>query len=436
VNDNRDSGGSPLFFKNEKGQALYLAAMAMLVLTGFIGLGIDMGVLRYERRVQQSAADAAAIAGASNLAFGGNAAAVAGALKASAQNGFADNTGGTLSCTGAGAAIGTVCVQVNNPPLSGPHSSGPNSSSYVEVLVSSVQPNYFEQMLGFKQSTVTARGVAGNLAPSSGGACVYTLDPFIDGITIGIAINGNPTLDAPNCGVVDNGNFDTKGGAYGVTAGYVSVSGQIVGKDKVTCTDGQTASECPTGGAPPAGDPLSYLTPPIADPPPAPTTYPALNTGNIHPGTYSGATFSGNGTFVFPSGVYSFDGGNFSCTGTPNFQGTGVMFYFTNGATWTCNGNDTFQFTAPSSGPYAGILMYQDPNYPSNPSIGGNVGSNFGGALYFPKATVQLFGNTTYSIAMVVAGSISLSGNPTINVTGTSGLPPGVTLVLNSTLVE
>ena len=331
-----------MFFKDEKGQALYLAAMAMPVLMGLIGLGIDMGVMRYEKRLQQSAADAAAIAGASNLAFGGNAAAVAGAQKASAQNSFADNTGGTLSCTGASAAIGTVCVQVNNPPLSGPHSSGANSSSYVEVLVSSVQPNYFEQVLGFKQSTVTARAVAGNLAPGSGGACVYTLDPFVDGITVGISINGNPSVNAPNCGVVDDGNFDTKGGAYSVTAGYVSVSGQIVGKDNVTCTDGQPPSECPAGGVPPAAYPLSYLTPPSLGTPTA------FNPSNIQPGTYSsGTSFSGNGTYVFPSGTYIFDGTSFTCHGTPTFQGTGVTFYFTNGATWNCSGNDTIESHSP-----------------------------------------------------------------------------------------
>ncbi len=31
-----------MFFKDEKGQALYLAAMAMPVLMGLIGLGIDI----------------------------------------------------------------------------------------------------------------------------------------------------------------------------------------------------------------------------------------------------------------------------------------------------------------------------------------------------------------------------------------------------------
>jgi len=112
------------------------------------------------------------------------------------------------------------------------------------------------------------------------------------------------------------------------------------------------------------------------------------------------------------------------------------MFYFTNGATFNCAGNDTIQLSAPSSGQYAGILFYQDPNDTLGPTIGGNVGSFFDGALYFPKSQVTFFGNTSFSVAMVVAGSVALNGNPTVNLTGNSGLPPGVHLLSNSTLVE
>jgi uncharacterized membrane protein len=60
-----------MFFKDEKGQALYLAAVGMLALMAFVGLGIDTGVLRYQKRMLQSAADAAAVAAANNLAYVG-----------------------------------------------------------------------------------------------------------------------------------------------------------------------------------------------------------------------------------------------------------------------------------------------------------------------------------------------------------------------------
>src|SRR5260370_35367630 len=77
--------------KNEAGQALVLVAVALVILLGFAGLGIDMGNLRYQRRLQQTAADAAAIAGATNLSYGG---VQTGAQNASTAKGFTDNTRG------------------------------------------------------------------------------------------------------------------------------------------------------------------------------------------------------------------------------------------------------------------------------------------------------------------------------------------------------
>src|ERR1700733_13915479 len=92
--------------KSEAGQALILTALGLTVLMGFAGLGIDMGVMRYEKRLQQTAADAAALAGASNLAP--NTGVSIGGQNAAAANGFTDNGGGTTAaCDAAGAAVGT-----------------------------------------------------------------------------------------------------------------------------------------------------------------------------------------------------------------------------------------------------------------------------------------------------------------------------------------
>jgi len=48
--------------------------------------------------------------------------------------------------------------------------------------------------------------------------------------------------------------------------------------------------------------------------------------------------------------------GDFSCNGTPAITGTGVMFYFTNGATWNCAGNDNISLSALTSGTYKDML--------------------------------------------------------------------------------
>src|SRR5438552_2820179 len=98
-------------FKKQSGQVLIGAAVAMVVLAGFAGLAIDMGALRHQKRLQQSAADGAAIAGASNLTYTGWSTA---AQNASSQNGFPDGGGSSLSNCATGAAIGTVCVEAHN----------------------------------------------------------------------------------------------------------------------------------------------------------------------------------------------------------------------------------------------------------------------------------------------------------------------------------
>jgi uncharacterized membrane protein len=48
--------------KEDSGQALVVVALGLVVLLSFLGLGLDMGQLRYQKRQLQRAADAAAIA--------------------------------------------------------------------------------------------------------------------------------------------------------------------------------------------------------------------------------------------------------------------------------------------------------------------------------------------------------------------------------------
>jgi hypothetical protein len=81
--------------------------------------------------------------------------------------------------------------------------------------------------------------------------------------------------------------------------------------------------------------------------------------------------------------------------------------------------------------------MYQDPNDTAGPQLGGDNQSSFQGTLYFPKAQLTFFGNNvTYNTGIVVADAIALSGNPTVNLKGTAGLPAGVTVIKTAVLVE
>jgi hypothetical protein len=113
-------------------------------------------------------------------------------------------------------------------------------------------------------------------------------------------------------------------------------------------------------------------------------------------------------------------------------------------------GTPNINLTAPpSSAPYAGILMYQDPTdtnegpAPRGPTLGGNSGSSYGGILYFPSDQITFFGNANsgncaagFSAGIVIADSMAMSGHPTVCLQGAAGLPPGTDPILNATLVE
>jgi len=148
--------------KDEKGQVLYLTAMGMLVLMGFLGLGIDMGVLRYEKRLLQSAADGAAIAAANNLAYVGASPADA-AQNALPTNGFPGSST-LLQNQACPSSVNGLTVTVNNPPQSGQHTG----NAYVEVCVAQSQSTFFMRLFGVNNETVSARAVAGTGAPGNG----------------------------------------------------------------------------------------------------------------------------------------------------------------------------------------------------------------------------------------------------------------------------
>lgn len=451
--------------KTQSGQALVLTATALVALLGVMGLAIDMGVLRYEKRLQQAAADAAAIAGASNLPFNntGSPGIIAGAQNASAANGFTDNTGGGCGPAPTNLGIGDVKVTVCNPPIAGPHAG---DVDYVEAYVSAGHPTYFMKVLGVDSETVTARAVATDVsAKGPGSGCLYTLGPPNASIE-GVNINGNPTLNAPTCGIQDNGNFNTKGNALVVSASTFGASGDWINHGTkpgdVTCTSGQDPCPGPIAGV---SDPMSNsIEPPCTSCSGGNTisisgggnancgvgcTYKSAdNTYYIDPGTYCSITINGvaQDSVVFNPGPYIIDGISSGCTtqslnipGNATISGTGVTFFFTNTSTLNMTGTPVIQLTAPDSGPYAGILFYQDPNDTNTdgPALGGNDGSYFDGMLYFPKDQLTFYGNSVnYSVAEVVVYSLQLSGNPTVNFEGAAAMPGGVNPIKTAVLVE
>ena len=77
----------------ERGQILLIAALFMTALLGFTAMAIDVGLIFHDRRGQQNAADAAALAGAASLPD--PLTAVLRARDWADRNGYGDGTNGT-----------------------------------------------------------------------------------------------------------------------------------------------------------------------------------------------------------------------------------------------------------------------------------------------------------------------------------------------------
>ena len=442
-------------FNKQSGQVMIGLALAFVVLAGFAGLAIDMGTLRYQKRLQQTAADAAAVAGASNLTYTGWSTA---AQTAATQNGFQDGGGLALSNCVPTAAIGTTCVELHNGPLDVtfngstiPAGSHPGDPLYVEAIVAKVQPTYFMTVFGIDRQVVVTRAVATNTGggPVGGNGCIYSLGTPSKQVNFnkaGFGSTGTNYIIGPSCGVVDNGNFVANGNVS-VKMGSIGVGGNVNLPNNSTpdCSSAQPAGVCPTpvDGMPYSGDPFAGKYP-IPAAPAAGTSSTSGGITTYTPGSYSAIHVTGN--TIFTPGLYYITGGltvnantNVCAGGTTNFSGApsftctesgGVTFFITNGADVTINGGSNVKMFAPSSGTYGGLLFYQDPLDTQQLTINGGSNSFFNGAIYAPTADVDFSGTADFNsgakYTVVIADQFLVSGGAYVNLASDfSGLTGG-----------
>ena len=452
--------------KPQSGQALALTAISLAALLAFAGLAIDMGVLRYEKHLQQTAADAAAIAGVYEIHDGSGSDVISAGQDAAAANYFKDNQVGIgtndniSTCTSyaqnapvSNSTVLPVCVEINNPPQSGPHNLDPN---YVEAYVAADHPTYFMKIFGITNRPVVARAVATLVGQSgTGSGCVYASDQSSTHGVSGVKVNGGAYVLAPNCGFYDDGSWFSAGNPYVCAAsiGYLYPNSGSGGLSSSTATP---SSQCPSPATPtqmavPQTDPLVNYVKGITngETTPQPFTLSSIGTTTdptpISPGTYStNVDITSGDNVAFQPGTYYLENG-ITINGTATATGVGVTFVILGGSVMI-NGSGNVTLSAPDTGQYAGILFYQVPSdsgASNTATINGNSSSYFQGALYFPSELVTFGGNTTGSFnagadyTIIVASDVQFSGNATIALNSNySSLPGGVSPIQNAILVE
>jgi hypothetical protein len=120
------------------------------------------------------------------------------------------------------------------------------------------------------------------------------------------------------------------------------------------------------------------------------------------------------GLYIIEGGPFDFNGGNRLDTSAASVNGAGVTFYLRSTSSLQLNGNVLLNLSAPTSGPYAGILFFGARNATSvTHKVNGTPGTTLQGAIYAPASLVEFAGNSTTSngCTQVVARLVTLTGN-------------------------
>jgi hypothetical protein len=115
------------------------------------------------------------------------------------------------------------------------------------------------------------------------------------------------------------------------------------------------------------------------------------------------------------AGVYIITGGGLSVTGNGSITGNGITIY--NGGSGSAyggialGGNGRIELSAPTSGDYKGILIFQARDNTRAVSLSGNATTGISGTIYAKNALLAMSGNAQTNRLTLVVDRLQVSGN-------------------------
>jgi Flp pilus assembly protein TadG len=426
--------------RDRNGAVAVLLAIALSAIVGFAGLGSEVAAWYYTKRAMQGAADSAATTAAAALA----AATSSGSSVTSTQ---LTNAGRSVAATfnfANGTASTTVAV--NNPPATTANLTAcslPFSAfnCYVEVVISQPQTALLSAVFMSTGPTITSRAVALANVTAADQGCVLALDRNSD---VGLLASGNPSLAFNSCALYVNSPLSpgavSMNGSPSISTAAAYIAGSVSGSG-LTATDGIFT------GVNPIGDPYADVS--VSWPSPKPD---ASSNKNCDQNGYkpkkdetisatsgkpyvfcNGIKITGGttvnlcpGTYIIDQGALDLQSGTINAppsSGCGTTGGVTIILSNDNGgapADVKINGNFNLTITAPTSGAYSGIALFQDRIACAGCSnkINGGSSSNITGAIYFPTNAVEYAGGASTGGAVctqLIAYTITFKGNSTFN---------------------
>lgn len=448
---------------SESGQVLVLIVLALVALLGFTALAIDGGMIYSERRIDQNAADAAALAGAAaikqqvaNAPVGnfqcasymeGNAnwvLAVDSAIARAAQNNF------IIGPADAGAPHGDVELICNAPDIP---TYDANLGKFVDVHTRITKPVSTSLMhLFYNGPAVNTVESVVRLVPHdtlAANTAILALRDIPDCGTNDKCLQVNGSIDVEIIGgvVASNSNVEKSGGGGANNGLFRVLTGNPLNAYPSGVLYGDVFSPGPELANAP-NYPGTQLASAISIPTFLETTLrnrcaaqagwsPDANPSNgnyrlnggtdtIHPGKYNDIVVQANGRLTLSPGLYCVNSVSISSNSSTNYavSGEGVTFFMdTNAGKFevtssamvrlTAPTDDDVEGTIPCNAPSTnnnfdaiqGLLIWSAAQGTNNPmpeiSLSGTVTSDFEGTIVAPYTRVKLSGNVNGSDTLV-----------------------------------
>lgn len=423
---------------DERGVVLILVALLMTALLVVAAMVIDIGNVGQERRQAQNAADAASLAGATDIQNGdSNINSVVTVIKNYVASNF-----GTVTWTG---CVDATHLAVQPDATTGCISWDANPPATTKVRVAlplRAVPTTFGRVIGINSFGVSASAIA----------------------TVGV---GNQVVPSP-CALCSLASSDIQNGTIAAIGGRVYVDGSIncTPQGSVTTSPnpqpaidvtGSVGSKCAGSFSPAATtgvaaipDPLSSLA---ASPNYAGLTAQAdCNSGTVSPGIYNNI----GGTCTLNPGLYVVTGTLGGAGGT-NVVGHGVTIFFACGTVAspaactagqvgggiTLGGTASMDISACTAAPCAGgatqgMALWFDRNDAATVNMHGNGNLGLTGTVYGTSVTVDIKGTPAGGTAScgtggfcseVVVNNVTFSGQGTLSVSYASNQNVVITTV-------
>ncbi len=405
--------------RSERGQAIVLIVVALIVLLAITGLVVDGGMAYADRRQAQNAADSAVLAAARARIRGENA--IQAAMEAAAQNGYANDGEKSI-------------VEVHNPPTSGPYQ---NNKEYIQVVITSNVNTFFAPVINIGQMTNKVEAMA-RAKPSQWGEMMYgysviSLAPSSDCIyNKAFWLHGEATLRLEGGGLFINSRdracaFLQQGNGSLVLMDKSPVN--IVGGASIQKLDlikRLTYSAYANRGRPEwdRGRPFIPSTGASQLPYPPPFVMPKPGCGSkmatvsengrsMSSGNWDG-DFPPDGVTELDAGIYCING-DFRVEGRKSLYGDDVVLYIEHG-TVRFSGGATIQLSAPTTGPFKGLLLYLPIDNHKKVVLNGNSESMISGTILAPGSLIRITGmESDYGFRSQIIGyRVELDGQSVI----------------------